>query len=141
MASGRPDLRWAAKVRASAAFCVAGAAAGAGLYFGNLAYTGQETIHVSVTIANQSVACNSTVNVIGAISTNGRGETIRYQWVYGGVADPPRVVAITGSSGAVLVKLKWTFHGKGTGQAVAELRVLNPRPTESSITFPYSCPG
>ncbi len=38
MAPGRPDLRWAAKVGASAAFCLAGAVAGAVLYFGNLAY-------------------------------------------------------------------------------------------------------
>jgi hypothetical protein len=38
MAPDRPHLRWAAKVGASAAFCLAGAVAGAGLYFGNLAY-------------------------------------------------------------------------------------------------------
>ena len=38
MASGRPDLRWAAKVGASAGFCLVGAVAGTGLYFGNLAY-------------------------------------------------------------------------------------------------------
>jgi len=38
MASGRPDLRWAAKVRASAAFFLAGAVSGTALYFGNLAY-------------------------------------------------------------------------------------------------------
>ena len=29
---------------------------------------------------------------------------------------------------------------KGTGQAVAELRVLAPQQDESSIIFPYSCP-
>jgi YVTN family beta-propeller protein len=38
MASGRPDVRWSAKARAPIAFCLAGAAAGAALYFGNLAY-------------------------------------------------------------------------------------------------------
>ena len=38
MASGRPDVRWSAKARAPVAFCLAGAAAGAALYFGNLAY-------------------------------------------------------------------------------------------------------
>ena len=38
MAPGRPDLRWASKVRASAAFCLVGIMAGTGLYFGNLAY-------------------------------------------------------------------------------------------------------
>ena len=38
MAPGRPDLQWASKVRASAAFCLVGIAAGTGLYFSNLAY-------------------------------------------------------------------------------------------------------
>src|ERR1700751_1324425 len=38
MAPGRPDLRWSAKVRASAAFCLVGIIAGTGLYFSNLAY-------------------------------------------------------------------------------------------------------
>jgi hypothetical protein len=38
MASGRPTLWWAAKVRVATAFCLAGAVAGTGLYFGNLAY-------------------------------------------------------------------------------------------------------
>lgn len=38
MVSGRPRLQWAAKARAAAAFCLAGAVGGTGLYFGNLAY-------------------------------------------------------------------------------------------------------
>src|SRR5579872_6945081 len=38
MASGRPRLRWAAKARVSAAFCLAGAVGGTGLYFSNLTY-------------------------------------------------------------------------------------------------------
>src|ERR1700745_836135 len=38
VAPDRPDLRWASKVRASAAFCLVGIMAGTGLYFSNLAY-------------------------------------------------------------------------------------------------------
>ena len=38
MAPGRPDLRWASKIQASAAFCLVGIMAGTGLYFSNLAY-------------------------------------------------------------------------------------------------------
>lgn len=38
MAPGRPDFRWAAKTLAAIAFCLVGALAGTGLYFGNLAY-------------------------------------------------------------------------------------------------------
>jgi hypothetical protein len=38
MASGRPRLWWAPKARAAAAFCLAGAVGGTGLYFTNLVY-------------------------------------------------------------------------------------------------------
>jgi phosphate transport system substrate-binding protein len=38
MTHGEYRLRWAAKVRAAAAFCLAGAVAGTALYFGNLSY-------------------------------------------------------------------------------------------------------
>jgi WD40 repeat protein len=38
MASARAGLRWATKIQAATAFCLVGAAAGTGLYFGNLAY-------------------------------------------------------------------------------------------------------
>jgi uncharacterized protein YraI len=36
--SGRPDFQWALKVQTTAALCLAGVVAGAGLYFGNLGY-------------------------------------------------------------------------------------------------------
>jgi large repetitive protein len=38
MEPGRPDLRWASKTTASAAFCLVGIMAGTGLYLSNLAY-------------------------------------------------------------------------------------------------------
>src|ERR1700721_1137286 len=38
MTAGRPGFRWAAKTQAAAAFCLAGALVGTGLYFGNLSY-------------------------------------------------------------------------------------------------------
>jgi hypothetical protein len=43
MAASRQDIRWAAKAGASTAFCLAGAVAGAFLYFGNLTYVRGET--------------------------------------------------------------------------------------------------
>jgi hypothetical protein len=57
MASGGPRLRWAAKTRAAAAFCLAGAVGGTGLYFSNLAYVraGDEAAR-SAAAARQAVA-------------------------------------------------------------------------------------
>jgi hypothetical protein len=49
MASGRQDFRWPAKIGASAAFCLVGALAGTGLYFGNLAYIGPKPQSISFT--------------------------------------------------------------------------------------------
>jgi hypothetical protein len=143
MPPGRPGLRWVAKIRASAAFCLAGAAAGTGLYFANLAYIRAherlEITNVQVTAGNQSVACNGTADIIGTIFTNGRRGSVSYQWVLNGSADPLLAADVSGSS-KVQVSLEWAFHGKGTGSAVAGLRVLNSQRVGSSITFAYSCP-
>ena len=63
MAPGRPHLRWAAKLRASAAFCLAGALAGTGLYFGNLAYVWERTTNYSGTYHGQALNSGVTGNV------------------------------------------------------------------------------
>ncbi len=95
---------------------------------------------VRVTVAPQVVGCNRTADIIGTISTNGHGGPISYQWVRG-TEPPSATLVVDDASGkkTVPVELKWAFHGKGTIQAVAKLRVLTPDSAESSITFPYSC--
>jgi hypothetical protein len=114
--------------------------AGVGVYLWEREHQAFKVTAVGVTPANPSVGCNGTADIIGTISTNGHGGTISYQWVENGVAKPSLVADDASGNGKVQVSLKWAFHGKGTGQAVAELRVLNPQQYESSITFPYSCP-
>jgi hypothetical protein len=68
MASGRPDLRWPAKVGASAAFCLVGAVAGTGLYFGNLAYIGPRPQSISF-----PAPASGTVDIVEALSATGGG--------------------------------------------------------------------
>lgn len=114
--------------------------AGVGVYLWEREHQTFKVTDVRVTPANQSVGCDGTADIIGTISTNGHGGTIGYQWVEGGDAQSPLVVDDASGSNTVQVKLNWAFHGKGTGKAVAELRVLNPQQDEASITFPYSCP-
>jgi hypothetical protein len=114
--------------------------AGVGVYFWERTHQTLKITEVSVTPASQSVGCDGTADIIGTIYTNGHGGTISYQWVRDTAADPPLVVDDASGSNSVQVTLKWAFHGKGTGQAVAELRVLDPQQGESSVTFPYSCP-
>jgi serine/threonine protein kinase len=114
--------------------------AGVGVYLWEREHQTLKITKVAVTAANPSVGCNGTADIIGTISTNGHGGTISYQWVENGVAQSALVADDASGSDKVQVPLKWAFHGKGTGQAVAELRVLNPQQQEASITFPYSCP-
>jgi hypothetical protein len=114
--------------------------AGVGAYLWEREHQTLKITNVHVTSANASVGCSGTADIIGKISTNGHGGTIRYQWVENKVAKPPLVADDASGSNQVQVDLKWAFHGKGTGQAVAELLVLDPQRAESSITFPYSCP-
>jgi serine/threonine-protein kinase len=95
---------------------------------------------VTVTVANQVLGCNRTADIIGTITTNGHGGPVSYQWVRG--TDPPMAALVADDASGdktVQVHLKWAFHGKGTVQAVAKLRVLTPDSAEASITFPYSC--
>jgi hypothetical protein len=114
--------------------------AGAGVYLWERAHQTLKITSVKVTAAKESVGCNGTADIIGTISTNGHGGPIKYEWVRGVAADAPLVADDASGSDTVQVALKWAFHGKGTGSAVAELRVLDPQQDEASIIFPYSCP-
>jgi serine/threonine protein kinase len=114
--------------------------AGVGVYLWERAHQTLKITNVKVTAAKESVGCNGTADIIGTISTNGHGGPIKYEWVRGVDADAPLVADDASGSDTVQVALKWAFHGKGTGSAVAELRVLDPQQDEASIIFPYSCP-
>ncbi|MGH3209362.1 MAG: serine/threonine-protein kinase [Trebonia sp.] len=114
--------------------------AGVGAYLWERSHQTLKITDVKVSAAKQSVGCNGTADIIGTINTNGHGGRITYEWVRGVEADAPLVADDASGSNTVQVTLKWAFHGKGTGQAVAELRVLDPQQDEASIIFPYFCP-
>jgi serine/threonine protein kinase len=114
--------------------------AGVGAYWWLHTHEVLKITKVAVTAANQRVGCDGTADIIGTISTNGHGGPISYQWEPGAATDPALVVDDASGSDQVQVELKWAFHGKGTGQAIAKLVVLKPQQAEASITFPYSCP-
>jgi hypothetical protein len=114
--------------------------AGVGVYYWVHTHEVLKITQVTVRAANQRVGCNGTADIIGTISTNGHGGPISYQWVPGAATDPALVTDDASGSDKVQVELRWAFHGKGTGQAVAKLLVLKPQQAEASITFPYSCP-
>jgi hypothetical protein len=85
-------------------------------------------------------ACNSTVDVIGVISTNGGAGTVRYRWVRNdGHASKVLAVKIPARRERTEVTLRWTFEGKGTFDAEATLEVLEPTAKSDKGSFTYAC--
>jgi serine/threonine protein kinase len=132
----RPRPAWRGVV---STLITAAIVASVGAYLWEREHQTLKITNVQVTAANPSVGCDGTANIIGTITTNGHGGTISYQWVENDKARGTLVADDASGSDKVQVPLKWAFHGKGTGQAVAELRVLDPQQYEASLTIPYSC--
>jgi serine/threonine-protein kinase len=115
--------------------------AGIGIYVWHQKHERLQVTSASVAVANPPAGCDTTVNIFGTVYTNGRGGPVSYQWIRDSQKNAPVLVADAASGSQTLrVELKWTFHGKGTDQAVAEFRVLKPEPAVASTTFTYSCP-
>jgi serine/threonine-protein kinase len=94
---------------------------------------------VSVALASQPKNCAGTVDAVGTIVTNGKGGPVTYQWTENGSAQKAATVTDATGQDTVQVTLRWTFHGTGTQQAVAELQVLTPTSAVGNTQFTYSC--
>ena len=114
--------------------------AGVGAYYWIHTHQALQVTDVNVSAANSKVGCEGTANLIGTITTNGRGGPITYEWVLNG--ERQGVLKASDGTGSDTVKVteSWAFHGRGTGKDIAELDVITPQSGQSSITFPYSCP-
>jgi serine/threonine protein kinase len=132
-----PRRRWAGLVSSLVTLALA---AGVLIYVYERTHNKLVITAVAVKVSPQVVGCNRTADIIGTITTNGHGGPVTYQWIRG--TEPPSDALVADDASGtktVQVYLKWAFHGKGSIQAVARLRVLTPDTAEASITFPYSC--
>jgi len=89
------------------------------------------------------ITCDTTVDVVGTLQTNGRAGTLRYQWMRndGQTSEVFERRAAAGEK-TISVHLHWTFSGEGTYQAKATLQVLAPTAMQAGGEFTYSCsPG
>jgi hypothetical protein len=95
----------------------------------------------TVSVANaDKVGCNSTVDVVGTIFTNGGGGPITFQWTKDGENQPVDTVTAGSGQKQVRVDLRWQFTGKGTHHSVAILQVFTPNVvSQQSATFTYKC--
>jgi hypothetical protein len=95
----------------------------------------------TVSVANpDNIACNSTVDVVGTIFTNGKGGPITYQWTKDGENLPTGTVTATSGQQQVRVDLQWNLRGKGIHHAAAIFQVFTPNVISAqSATFTYTC--
>jgi hypothetical protein len=85
-------------------------------------------------------ACDVTVDLAGAIATNGAAGTVRYRWERSD-GQTSAVLSQPVESGATTtdVHLLWTLSGRGTYDARAVLHVLEPTPSDAVGGFTYRC--
>jgi serine/threonine protein kinase len=86
------------------------------------------------------ITCNATVDVVGTISTNGKGGPVTYQWTRDGQNLPVGTVTAASGQQQVRVDLKWNLRGAGTHHAVAIFQVFTPNVISAqSASFTYKC--
>jgi hypothetical protein len=87
-----------------------------------------------------TAGCNSTVDVVGVINTNGGSGDVRYRWLRSdGQSSKALVVKIPERRKRTEVTLRWTFEGRGTLDAEATLEVLEPVAKSAKGGFTYEC--
>jgi hypothetical protein len=130
--------RWAGVLSSLLTFAIV---AGIAAYVWNKTHQTLKVTAATVSVANpDKIGCNSTVDVVGTIFTNGNGGPITYQWTKGGENLPVGTVTAASGQHQVRVDLHWLLKGKGTHQAAAILQVFTPNViSQQSATFTYKC--
>ncbi|MGP4003025.1 hypothetical protein [Streptomyces sp. 8N706] len=89
---------------------------------------------------NATLTCDKTAEVIAVASTNGQPGTITYQWNRSdGTSSGPLEKRLSKGQHETRLRLLWTFHGKGTDDATAQLLITSPTPHTVSVSFTYTC--
>jgi hypothetical protein len=87
-----------------------------------------------------TAGCDTTVDVVGTVTTGGGSGILRYQWLRSdGQTSEILTQSVAKDAAPTPVHLQWSVSGHGHFDGRATLRVLEPSPTESSGTFTYSC--
>ncbi len=101
-----------------------------------------EVTGAKVTAPSGVQHCNATVNVVGAIRTNGGSGDIRYRWKRSdGLISKVFTDSVTKGQHSLKVPLRWTIEGPGSMHAIATLEVLSPKTSANTAsgTFDYAC--
>jgi hypothetical protein len=97
----------------------------------------------AVTVAPASPpgqACNTTVDVVGTLRTNGQAGVITYEWLRSDGETTNQLTQTVGRDApSTSVHLLWQLSGTGRYRATATLRVTSPNQIQSETTFDYDC--
>lgn len=133
----RRKPRWRGLVSALITLAIVG---GVGYYVWHKnQHKGLTVAGVTVKLASPLKNCQGTVHVVGTIATNGAGGPVSYQWTENGTVMAATTVTAASGQDNTQVTLDWTFHGKGTKAATAELQVISPNSAAANTQFTYSC--
>ncbi|MFF4800505.1 hypothetical protein ACFY1U_19245 [Streptomyces sp. NPDC001351] len=101
-----------------------------------------EVVSVRVDAPAGALHCGQTADLIGVVTTDGRGGPVTYRWLRADGQDSGELVR-TADRGErrVKVHLRWTVRGSGRFRGTARLRIAHqPAPMEASASFTYVCP-
>ncbi|WP_333775639.1 hypothetical protein [Streptomyces sp. IBSBF 3136] len=86
--------------------------------------------------------CGGTADLVGVVTTDGRGGPVTYRWLRGDGKDSGELVHLARrGERRVRVHLRWTVRGPGRFRGTARLRVAGRRtPVEATGGFTYACP-
>ncbi|CAL9341421.1 hypothetical protein [Streptomyces sp. enrichment culture] len=86
--------------------------------------------------------CGGTADIVAVVRTDGRPGTLTYRWLRGdGSASGVLTERVRRGQREARLHLLWTFSGRGTYVARADVQVLTPSRHGAGTTFTYACPG
>ncbi|MFE2581188.1 hypothetical protein [Streptomyces sp. NPDC059378] len=85
--------------------------------------------------------CGQTADLVGVVTTDGRGGPVTYHWLRSDGHDSGELVHMARRGDRrVTVHLRWTVRGPGSFRGSARLRIAHqPEPIEAQAAFVYTC--
>ncbi|MCX5008630.1 hypothetical protein OHB05_39500 [Streptomyces sp. NBC_00638] len=85
--------------------------------------------------------CGQTADLVGVVTTDGRGGPVTYHWLRSDGHDSGELVHMAHRGDRrVTVHLRWTVRGPGSFRGTARLQIAHQRkPSEAEGTFSYAC--
>ncbi|MGV9245350.1 hypothetical protein [Streptomyces sp. NPDC003710] len=85
--------------------------------------------------------CGQTADLVGVVTTDGRGGPVTYHWLRSDGHDSSELVHMARhGERQVTVHLRWTVRGPGRFRGTARLQIAHQRePIEAEATFSYNC--